>query len=226
MKLSKLSLPNSNLPMRWHLIKFIKDKPAQPKARMLLAHGAGAGAESEFMCQLADQLLKHKVEVWRFNFAYMQRFIDTGKRSLPDKLPLLQQLFSQLITECPDDLPLFAGGKSMGGRVASMLSAHNKVRAVVAFGYPFHAPKKQQWRTEHFATLNCKLFIAQGERDAFGNREEVAVQSWPQVTVNWLTDGDHDLKPRVKTGLTQSHLIAQAAQFCSRSIDEVLLANQ
>ena len=178
MKLSKLSLPNSNLPMRWHLIKFIKDKPAQPKARMLLAHGAGAGAESEFMCQLADQLLQHKVEVWRFNFAYMQRFIDTGKRSLPDKLPLLQQLFSQLITECPDDLPLFAGGKSMGGRVASMLSAHNKVRAVVAFGYPFHAPKKQQWRTEHFATLNCKLFIA------------------------------------------------QAAQFCSRSIDEVLLANQ
>ena len=89
--------------MRWHLIKFIKDKPAQPKARLLLAHGAGAGAGSDFMCQLATQLQQHHIEVWRFNFAYMQRFIDTGKRSLPDKFPLLQQQFRQLIEQCPDD---------------------------------------------------------------------------------------------------------------------------
>ena len=211
--------------MRWHLTEFIKTTPAQPKARLLLAHGAGAGADSDFMCQLATQLQQHNIEVWRFNFTYMQRFIDTGKRSLPDKFPALQQQFSQLIEQCPDNLPLFVGGKSMGGRVASTLSALTKLNAIFVFGYPFHAPKKQQWRTEHFASLGCKLFIAQGERDAFGNREEIAAQQWPQVTLNWLTDGDHDLKPRVKSGLTQSQLIAQAAQFCSRSIDEVLLAN-
>lgn len=226
MRLNKRSLLNSNLQTRWHLTEFIKDKPAQPKARLLLAHGAGAGAGSDFMCQLATQLQQHNIEVWRFNFNYMQRFIDTGKRSLPDKLPLLQQQFSQLIEQCPDDLPLFIGGKSMGGRVASMLDPHSKIRAIFAFGYPFHAPKKQQWRIEHFTALGCKLFIAQGERDAFGSRDEVAAQQWPQISLTWLTDGDHDLKPRVKTGLTQSQLIAQAAQFCSRSIDEVLLANQ
>ena len=226
MRLNKLSLPNSNLPMRWHLTEFIKDKPAQPKARLLLAHGAGAGAGSDFMCQLAAQLLQHNVEVWRFNFAYMQRFIDTGKRSLPDKLPLLQQQFSQLVEQCPDDLPLFIGGKSMGARVASQLSANSWVNAIFAFGYPFHPPKKQSWRTEHFAALACPLFIAQGERDAFGTKTELAAMQWPKVALHWLTDGDHDFKPRVKSGLTQQQLIAQAVQFCSRKIDEVLLAQQ
>lgn len=217
---------SSNLLMRWHLTEFIRTTSTQPKARLLLAHGAGAGADSDFMCQLATQLQQHNIEVWRFNFTYMQRFIDTGKRSLPDKFPVLQQQFRQLIEQCPDNLPLFAGGKSMGGRVASTLSALTKLKAIFAFGYPFHAPKKQQWRTEHFASLDCKLFIVQGERDAFGSRVELAAQQWPQVSLNWLTDGDHDLKPRVKTGLTQSQLIAQAVQFCSRSIDEVLLANK
>lgn len=210
--------------MRWHLTDIIIDSASEPKARLLLAHGAGAGAQSEFMQQLAQQLAAHNIQVWRFNFAYMQRFIDTGKRSLPQKLPLLIEQFSQHADSCPTDLPLFIGGKSMGGRVASMLSQHQRVTAVFAFGYPFHAPKKQSWRTEHFAQLACPLFIAQGERDAFGTKTELAAMQWPKVTMQWLADGDHDLKPRVKSGLTQHQLISEAAQFCSRKIDETLLA--
>lgn len=204
----------------------IINNASEPKARLLLAHGAGAGAQSEFMQQLAQQLAAHNIEVWRFNFAYMQRFIDSGKRSLPAKMPLLQQEFMQQLDNCPADLALFIGGKSMGGRVASLLSSHHSVRAVFAFGYPFHAPKKHSWRTEHFAALACPLFIAQGERDAFGTKTELASMQWPKVALHWLTDGDHDFKPRVKSGLTQQRLIAQAAQFCSRKIDEVLLAKQ
>ncbi|HEX5793564.1 MAG TPA: alpha/beta family hydrolase [Rheinheimera sp.] len=212
--------------MRWRLTDMLIDGAAGAKARLLLAHGAGAGADSDFMQQLAQQLAQHNIEVWRFNFAYMQRFLDTGKRSLPDKLPQLIAQFSLQLDNCPADLPLFIGGKSMGGRIASMLSQHSKVRSIFAFGYPFHAPKKQLWRTGHFNELSCPLFIAQGERDAFGTRDELTDISWPKVELSWLTDGDHDFKPRVKSGLTQSQLIARAAQFCSRSIDEVLLANQ
>ncbi|MBZ9612603.1 alpha/beta family hydrolase [Rheinheimera maricola] len=212
--------------MRWHLTDIIIDKASEPKARLLLAHGAGAGAQCEFMQQLARQLAANNIEVWRFNFAYMQRFIDSGKRSLPDKMPLLQAGFMQHIDNCPADLALFIGGKSMGGRVASLLNSHPRVQAVFAFGYPFHPPKKHSWRTEHFAALACPLFIAQGERDAFGSKAELTDKQWPAVQICWLTDGDHDLKPRLKSGLTQQQLIAQAAQFCSRKIDEVLLAKQ
>lgn len=212
--------------MRWHLTDIIVNTASEPKARLLLAHGAGAGAQSEFMQQLAQQLAAHNIEVWRFNFVYMQRFIDNGQRSLPAKMPLLQQEFMQQLDKCPADLALFIGGKSMGGRVASLLSSQHGVKAVFAFGYPFHPPKKHSWRTEHFAALACPLFIAQGERDAFGSKTELTSMQWPKVALHWLTDGDHDFKPRVKSGLTQQQLIAQAAQFCSRKIDEVLLAKQ
>uniref|UniRef100_UPI0040480248 alpha/beta family hydrolase n=1 Tax=Rheinheimera sp. TaxID=1869214 RepID=UPI0040480248 len=204
----------------------IINNASEPKARLLLAHGAGAGLDSDFMQLLAQQLALLNIEVWRFNFAYMQRFIDSGKRSLPDKMPLLQQEFMQQLDKCPADLALFVGGKSMGGRVASLLSSHRSVQAVFAFGYPFHPPKKPCWRTEHFAALACPLFITQGERDAFGSKTELASMQWPKVALHWLTDGDHDFKPRVKSGLTQQRLIAQAVQFCSRKIDEVLLAQQ
>jgi len=212
------------------LTKVLINTAAAAKARLLLAHGAGAGADSSFMQQLAQQLALNNVEVWRFNFAYMQRFIDTDKRSLPEKMPLLMQQFSLHADNCPTDLPLFIGGKSMGGRVASMLGQtsmldqNSSVKAIFAFGYPFHAPKKLSWRTEHFTTLACPLFIAQGERDAFGTRAELTGMQWPKVDIHWLADGDHDYKPRVKSGLTQQQLIAAAAQFCSRNIDEILLA--
>ena len=213
--------------MRWRLIDVTVTPPSHDaKARLILAHGAGAGAASDFMQQLAVALSSHGIEVYRFNFSYMRRFISTGKRSLPDKMPNLIQQFSELITHLPMDLPLFIGGKSMGGRVASLLSGAGNVRAVFAFGYPFHAPKKTLWRTEHFANLSCPLFIAQGDRDAFGSKSELATMHWPQVELYWLTDGDHDFKPRVKSGTTQLQLIADAAAFCSRKIDEILLAGK
>ena len=221
-------MPNSNLPMPLPLTEFIISKAAVPKARLILAHGAGAGADSNFMQILAEQLSLHGVEVWRFNFAYMQRFIASGKRALPDKMPQLITQFLTHIAACEADLPLFIGGKSMGGRVASMLCTVLPVpfAAAFAFGYPFHAAKKTSWRTEHFASLACPLFIIQGERDAFGSKTELDDKSWPGTELYWLADADHDFKPRVKSGFNQQQLIVAAAKFCSRKIDEVLLANQ
>jgi uncharacterized protein len=208
------------------LTEMLINNAQAPKARLLLAHGAGAGADSDFMQMLAAELCRHNIEICRFNFAYMQRFIASGKRSLPDKLPQLMQQFAAQLANCSTDLPLFISGKSLGARVASMLSAQRQVKAVFAFGYPFHPPKKHNWRTEHFSSLACPLFIAQGERDAFGSKAELAALSWPSVQLHWLTDGDHDFKPRVKSGLSQQQLLSTAALFCSRKIDEVLLANK
>lgn len=215
---------NSSLPMRWRLTKVLINKAANAKARLLLAHGAGAGANSEVMQQLACALASCGIEVWRFNFGYMQQALDEGKRRLPAKMLLLAAEFSQHITQCPADLPLFIGGKSMGGRVASLLSGNSAVQAIFAFGYPFHAPNKQKWRTEHFADLAAPLYIAQGERDAFGSKNELSDKHWPKVELYWLADANHDFAPRLKSGFTRLQLINAAAAFCSRRIDEVLLA--
>lgn len=178
------------------------------------------------MQHLAENLALFDIEVWRFNFSYMQGFVDTGKRTFPAKMPVLCQQFNDAISHCPADLPLFIGGKSMGGRVATLLSLRQNIKAIFAFGYPFHPLKKHHWRTEHFAELVRPLYIIQGERDAFGSKSDVSGKNWPQVETLWLPDGDHDFKPRQKSGWSQLQLMTQAAEFCSRKIDEILLANQ
>lgn len=197
---------------------------AAAKARLILAHGAGAACNSPFMLALADALAGFNIEVQRFNFAYMQRSIEQASKKLPDKMPLLQQHFMAQINAVDNSLPLFIGGKSMGGRVASMLTAA-KVKAIFAFGYPFHPPGKSQWRTEHFASLPAPLFVVQGERDPFGKRAELTPFSWPKVSVYWLTAADHDFSPTKASGLTQQQLIASAAAYCNKKIDEILLAS-
>ncbi|WP_019676696.1 alpha/beta family hydrolase [Arsukibacterium perlucidum] len=198
------------------------------KARLILAHGAGAPSDSPFMIMLAGALARHNIEVQRFNFPYMQRSIELGIKRPPDKMALLQQHFMEQIGLVKPGLPLFIGGKSMGGRVASMLNLPEalQVKAIFAFGYPFHPPAKNQWRTEHFVRLTTPLYILQGERDPFGKRTELAALNWPKVSVHWLTAADHDFKPTKASGLQQKQLISAAATYCSEVIDEILLAGQ
>ncbi len=194
-----------------------------PKARLILAHGAGAPCDSHFMNMLAQALAQHGIEVQRFNFPYMQRSIELTSKRPPDKMAVLQQHFIEQICQAEQDLPLFIGGKSMGGRVASMLNAA-RIKAIFAFGYPFHPPGKSQWRTAHFDTLQLPLYVVQGERDPFGKQKELAELSWPQVSMHWLTAADHDFMPTKASGLTQHQLILAAAAYCSGVIDEILLA--
>jgi predicted alpha/beta-hydrolase family hydrolase len=109
--------------------------------------------------------------------------------------------------------PVWVGGKSMGGRVASMLATQKSVAGVIVAGYPFHparAPEKR--RLAHWAAVTCPALIMQGERDPLGTREEVEGYTLPaNVHVEWLADGDHDFKPRRSTGLSQQVLIDEAA---------------
>lgn len=198
-------------------------------ARLLLCHGAGAGVDSAFMQQLTTALQQQQIEVALFEFAYMQRKRELGKPVPPPKMASLLPELAAAIKALGDDLPLFIGGKSMGGRVASLLAALpepavESVRAVFAYGYPFHPPRKAQWRTGHFSELSLPLVIIQGERDPFGNYKELTelASSWPAVTLNWLTTADHDFQPLKSSGLSQRQLIAQAAEFTRGSIDAIL----
>ncbi len=94
----------------------------------------------------------------------------------------------------------------MGGRVATLLAASDLlpavVRGVIAFGYPFHPPKKDNWRTEHFIGLKRPVLVLQGQRDPFGSTEELAGKSWPSIDLKWLQSGDHDFVPLKKSGLS------------------------
>ena len=199
-----------------------------PKACLILAHGAGASCDSPYMLALAKALEAHNIQVRRFNFRYMQQSIALGSKRPPEKMTLLQQDFLKQINLANPRTPLFIGGKSMGGRVASMLNLTEvpQVRAVFAFGYPFHPPGKTSWRTEHFSRLTAPLYIIQGERDPFGKRPELAGLSWSQVRIYWLAAADHDFKPTKASKLQQQQLIDEVAAYCSEVIDEMLLACQ
>ena len=114
---------------------------------------------------------------------------------------------------------LFIGGKSMGGRMATLVADELKVRGAVVFGYPFHPPgQPNKLRTAHLETLTTPMLVLQGERDVFGSRDDVAgYRLSPQIRIEWIPDGDHSLKPRAKSGTTERqnllHAIDTAAAF-------------
>lgn len=198
-------------------------------AQIVLTHGAGASCQSDFMQQLAQALTAQQLQVTLFDFVYMRQRQISGKKRPPPKAAVLIAELAELLATTSTALPLFIGGKSMGGRIASMLAADTELTAsiagVFAYGYPFHPPKKAQWRIEHFAQLAAPLHIIQGERDPFGYKAEVSELSWPNVTTHWLTSADHDFKALKSSGLTQQDLINQAALFTRRSIDAIISKN-
>lgn len=203
-------------------------KATTPIARLLLCHGAGAPVQSDFCQLLAKQLAEQNIEVWGFNFAYMAKTL-AGKRQLPAKMPVLMAELLEQINQMPTDLPLFIAGKSMGGRVATLLAASHllpaEVKGGIAFGYPFHPPKKDSWRTEHFADLKRPVLVLQGERDPFGSTADLAGKSWPLIDIKWLQSGDHDFVPLKKSGFSQQQLIEQAASLSRSFINEFILEN-
>jgi predicted alpha/beta-hydrolase family hydrolase len=149
----------------------------------------------------------------------MARMRECGRRQGPDRMPLLQEAFRQQVRleqAAWPQRPLFVGGKSMGGRVASLLvdelAATAGVRGCLCLGYPFHPPGKPlTLRTEHLAELQAPTLILQGERDPFGKREEVESYGLsPQVQVGWIASGDHSFKPTKASGLSEAQNWATA----------------
>lgn len=196
---------------------------------ILLAHGAGAPADSPFMNDLAGALAGHGLTVVRFEFPYMQARREDGRKRPPSTNARLMEAFSARIEavwrEIGPERPLYIGGKSMGGRIASQLCAEPDasawIRGAVCFGYPFHPPGKlDRWRTEHLARAVVPVTILQGTRDPFGKPGELAAQPdlGPEISLHWLEGGDHDLRPPKRWPVSQQDLIVQAADLAARAM--------
>ncbi len=181
--------------------KMIFDGPQSAPATILLAHGAGAPMDSASMTAVAQAIASEGLRVARFEFGYMAARRE-GVRKPPPRAETLMPEYLAAIHALRLRGPLVIGGKSMGGRVASMIAdeayAAGSIVGLLCLGYPFHPPAKPaQTRTAHLANMKTPALIFQGTRDEFGTREDVAGYDLsPQIEIVWLEDGDHDLKPR------------------------------
>ncbi|MFT5297470.1 MAG: putative alpha/beta-hydrolase family hydrolase [Colwellia sp.] len=205
-------------------ISTIVNTVENPKAFVIFAHGAGADKSHEFMDNVASLLNVQDINVLRFNFSYMDVRIAEGNRRPPDRMPKLLQCFEAVIEELVTDLPVFLAGKSMGGRVAATLARDEtlNVLGVMCLGYPFHPQKKpEKLRLEPLQETQMPILILQGTRDALGNEEEISGYEFSdKCHCVFFTDGDHNLKPRVKSGFTHSQHVQESVNEMVRFIDE------
>ena len=191
-------------------IDFVFDGPDDAKMTIVLAHGAGAAMDSPFMNEIAAGLAGCGYRVARFEFPYMAKRRGDGKKRGPDRAPILIETFGQVVAQLGTPENIVIGGKSMGGRIASMVADDLGVRGVVCLGYPFHPPgKPENLRTAHLQTMKTPTLICHGTRDPFGSPDEVAGYGLADtVLLHWVSDGDHDFDARKKSGHTQAGNIA------------------
>jgi predicted alpha/beta-hydrolase family hydrolase len=185
--------------------KLLFNGPNTAPITFALAHGAGSLMDSPYMNYFADGLAAQNFRVARFNFPYMAERMKDGKRRPPNTAKILLATWQDVISELSAE-NLIIGGKSMGGRIASMVADEMGVRGLACLGYPFHPPgKPEKLRTEHLAALTTPTLILQGTRDPFGKQGEVEGFTLSSaIRVHWLEDGDHGFKPRKASGRTET----------------------
>lgn len=181
---------------------FLIDGPPDAAVTILLAHGAGAPMDSASMNAATAALVAAGFRIARFEFGYMAARRSSDTRKPPPKAEKLIPEYMAAVARLGATGPLIIGGKSMGGRVASMVAddllSRGAITGLLCLGYPFHPPgKPENLRTQHLEELKTPTLICQGTRDEFGTRDEVAGYALSgSIRILWLEDGDHDLKPR------------------------------
>jgi hypothetical protein len=194
-----------------------------PIATLVLAHGAGASQASEFMTGFAGALAARGLDVVTFNFPFTER-----SKKLPDPQPVLESCFRAVLGRVAGDPvlgrgPLFIGGKSLGGRIASHLAASrdvdesgsgtwwDRLRGLVFLGYPLHPPgKAQQVRVSHLARIDHPMLFVQGSKDAFGTPAELRVflDVLPApCTLHVVEGGDHSFAVPKRSGVQASDVL-------------------
>jgi predicted alpha/beta-hydrolase family hydrolase len=200
---------------------FLLSGPDDAATTLLLGHGAGAPMDSDWMNAMAAALAGRGIRVARFEFAYMAAR-RSGQRKPPPRAEALLGEYRAAVDMAASSGRLLIGGKSLGGRVASMVAdelfAADRIGGLVCLGYPFHPPgSPQKLRTAHLEHLECPALICQGTRDPFGTQDEVA--GYPlskSISIRWLP-GDHDLKPRKDDGIRLGDNLAAAAEAVAGS---------
>lgn len=181
------------------------DGPRDARRTVVLAHGAGAPSDSPFLTRIAGGLAAAGLCVVRFDFPYMERRRRGGRTGgPPDPPPVLRERWLAVIEAVGGAGDLVIGGKSLGGRVATLVADEVGVAGLVCLGYPFHPPgRPERLRTAHLGALRTPTLIVQGERDPFGGPDEIAGYDLSEaIRIHFLTDGDHSFKPRARSGRT------------------------
>jgi hypothetical protein len=170
--------------------------------------------DSDFMNAITERIAAAETQVIRFEFEYMAKRREDGRRRGPDRTPKLIARFLDVLTRVGRANDVVIGGKSMGGRIASMIADKAGVAGVLCLGYPFHPPgRPQRLRTAHLQTIQTPTLIVQGMRDRFGAEEEVATYTLSDaIELAWMEDGDHSFKPRKKSGHTLEQNLDEAAR--------------
>lgn len=199
-------------------MQFLLNGDKQGRTTILLAHGSGAPMDTPWMNMVAEELADQGFRVARFEFSYMAARRTGGSKRPPSKADTYAPEFLAAIDALACDGPLIIGGKSMGGRVASLIAQdlydEGRINGLLCLGFPFHPPKKpDNRRGENLVQITCPTLICQGTHDPFGTQEEVETYALSDaVTLHWLEDGDHDLKPRKRvTGKTLEDHLADVA---------------
>lgn len=187
------------------------DGPEAAPLTLVLAHGAGLPMDSPFMDAVAAGVADAGFRVARFEFPYMRARREGERRGAPDRPPVLKQTWLDAIAILGGGGKVAIGGKSLGGRIASMVADEAGVRGLVCLGYPFHPPGQPgKLRTKHLENLETPALFIQGTRDPFGTREDVAGYGLSaRIAMHWLEDGDHSWKPRVSSGRTEAQNLAE-----------------
>lgn len=209
-------------------IMFLTDGSESADVTILLAHGAGAPMDSVSMTMIAQALSRPGSRIVRFEFSYMASRRTSSVRKPPPRAEKLVPEYFAAIDALDSKGPLVIGGKSMGGRVASMIAdklhSAGRICGLLCIGYPFHPPGKPgTLRTAHLAHMRTPTLIVQGTRDQFGTKEEVSACSLSsQIDVLWLEDGDHDLKSRKRvSGYSVADHLRTMGEGVSRWADKV-----
>lgn len=204
------------------------NRPKNPISTLIFAHGAGAPMNSEWMDTVANLFSERDIKVIRFNFAYMERRFTESKKFPPDRMPKLLKHLEEVISSCHSkgelEGSLFLGGKSMGSRVCTS-SDILEAKGIICFGFPFCPPGKED--TSRIEALNnsiySKILINQGDRDPFGKKEWLKNQALKEsIGIEFYFDGDHDLKPRKKSGKTIKENLTEAVDTSVRFIKSII----
>lgn len=201
-----------------------------PRALLVFAHGAGAGRAHPWMRGRASDLRERGLSVVTFDFPYMAQ----GRR-VPDKAPVLVSAFRDVVAHAATltSAPLLIGGKSMGGRMATMLAAehplHPAVIGVVSMGYPLHPPgKPDQLRVAHLGAVEVPWLAVQGTRDPFGSADDIAEAcrvAGVSPTLVSVPDGGHGFEVPKRSG-SQATTFAAVADAVSNWLDTLLSASE
>jgi predicted alpha/beta-hydrolase family hydrolase len=207
-------------------VSALLQRPGNARQLLILAHGAVAGMTHPFMESLSTELASVGVATLRYQFPYMEQ-----RRRIPDAPAILLSTVRAAVgaaSQVAPDLPLFAGGKSMGGRMTSQAAAERSlddVKGLIFFGFPLHPPNRPgTTRAEHLAKVTVPMLFLQGTRDAFADLKllrPICTELRPQATLHIVKDADHSFHVPKSTGKTDSEVLRELVKTVSSWAEEV-----